>query len=202
MAQETAPLTVLALGDSLTAGYNLPHDAAFPVQLEDALRAEGYNVTVTNAGVSGDTTAGGLSRLDWTLAEGAPDVTVLELGANDALRGIPPAQAKDNLAALIEGLQAAGSRILLAGMLAPPNMGTDYADAFNALYPALAKRYDIALYPFFLDGVAANPELLLSDGMHPTAEGVAEIVRRIQPAVEKLLDAELAARQTGPEASR
>lgn len=186
-AQTTPELTVLALGDSLTAGYNLPHDAAFPVQLEAALRDQGHAVRVINAGVSGDTTAGGLARLDWTLAEGTPDLTILELGANDALRGIPPAQAKANLSALIDGLQKAGSRVLLAGMLAPPNMGPEYTRAFAALYPDLAAQHGTALYPFFLDGVAAQPKLLLSDGMHPTAEGVAEIVRRILPDVERLL---------------
>lgn len=196
-AADDARLSILALGDSLSAGYNLSHDAAFPVQLEEALREKGYDVTVINAGVSGDTTAGGLSRLDWTLGDDVPDVTILELGANDALRGLPPAQVEANLAAIIEGLQARGSRVLLAGMLAPPNMGADYAEAFNAIYPALADRYDTALYPFFLDGVAGQTALLQSDAMHPTADGVAEIVRRILPKVEKLLNEELAAGQGG-----
>jgi acyl-CoA thioesterase-1 len=183
------PRTVLALGDSLTAGYNLPAEAAFPVQLEEALRARGHAVRVVNGGVSGDTTAGGLARLDWVVGDRPPDVAIVELGANDALRGLDPGQAKANLAAVIETLQERGSRVLLAGMVAPPNLGTDYAAAFNGLYSALADRYGTALYPFFLDGVAARPALLQADGLHPTAEGVAEIVRRILPEVERLLAA-------------
>lgn len=196
-AADPPPLRVLALGDSLTAGFDLPHDAAFPVQLEEALRAKGYAVEVENAGVSGDTTAGGLARLDWALGEETPAVTILELGANDALRGLPPAEAKANLARIIERLQARGSRVLLAGMMAPPNMGADYAQDFNALFPALADRYDTALYPFFLEGVITRPELLLADGMHPTREGVAEIVRRILPKVEKLLNEARLAQEAG-----
>lgn len=188
------PWTILAYGDSLTAGFNLPSGTAFPAQLEEALRQKGYDVRLVNGGVSGDTTAGGLARLDWMLSD-RPDIVVLELGANDALRGIPPQQVYENLAAIIERLQAEGVRILLTGMLAPPNMGAEYAEAFNAIYPRLAERYDIAFYPFFLDGVAAQPDLLQSDGMHPTPEGVAVIVRRILPKVEKLLNEVLAERK-------
>ena len=180
-------MRILALGDSLTAGFNLDHRAAFPVQLEAALRDKGYDVKVENAGVSGDTTAGGLARLDWALGGSVPDITILELGANDALRGIPPDEAKANLTRIVEGLEAAGSRILLAGMWAPPNMGRDYAEAFNAIYPDLAADHDLPLYPFFLDGVITRPELLQNDGMHPTADGVTEIVKRILPMVEEMI---------------
>ncbi|MGC2854850.1 arylesterase [Novispirillum sp. DQ9] len=183
---------VTAFGDSLSAGYNLPHDAAFPNQLQAALAERGLNVAVSNAGVSGDTTAGGLARLDWMLAESpdvVPDVVIVELGANDALRGIAPAQVEKNLDAILTRLKAEGVSVVLAGMLAPPNMGKDYGAAFNALYPRLAERHGVAFYPFFLDGVAARADLLQRDGMHPTAEGVAEIVRRILPTVAAAVEA-------------
>lgn len=179
---------VTAFGDSLSAGYNLPHDAAFPNQLQAALAERGLNVAVSNAGVSGDTTAGGLARLDWMLAE-SPDVVIVELGANDALRGIPPEQVEKNLDAILTRLTAEGVGVVLAGMLAPPNMGKDYGAAFNALYPRLAERHAVAFYPFFLDGVAARADLLQRDGMHPTADGVAEIVRRILPTVAAAVEA-------------
>jgi len=181
---------VLALGDSLTAGYLLGPDESFPVQLEAHLNANGENVRVINAGVSGDTTKSGLSRLDWALGDipnGTPDVVVLELGANDAMRGIEPAAVRQNLSAIIEHLQKTGANILLAGMLAPPNMGPAYAAEFDPLYEALATKYGLTLYPFFLEGVATHTELTLEDGKHPTAEGVSIIVTRIAPLVTKLL---------------
>ncbi|MGX1198278.1 arylesterase [Parvibaculum sp. MBR-TMA-1.3b-4.2] len=185
--QPATPLTIVALGDSLTAGYRLPPDAGFPEQLEAALKARGYeNVTVRNAGVSGDTTSGGLSRLDWAVGP-ETDAVILELGANDALRGIDPAIARRNLDEIITRLKKRNLPILLAGMYAPPNLGKEYAARFNPIYPELAKQYDLILYPFFLEGVAADPDLNLGDGLHPTRKGVAEIVTRIMPDVEKLI---------------
>lgn len=184
-----ADQTIVAFGDSLSAGYNLPHDAAFPNQLEAALAEQGLNVRVVNAGVSGDTTAGGVARLDWMLGD-APDLVILELGANDALRGIAPAQVEANLDTILTRLTAEGVGVVLAGMYAPPNMGAEYARAFNAIYPRLAERHGVPLYPFFLDGVAAERDLLQGDGMHPTAEGVAEIVRRILPTVQQAIKPE------------
>jgi acyl-CoA thioesterase I len=187
---DSPPKYILAIGDSLTAGYMLGPDESFPVQLEAHLRASGENVRVINAGVSGDTSKGGLSRLDWALGDipgGAPHVVVLELGANDAMRGIEPASVRENLSAIIEHLQKTGTHILLAGMLAPPNMGPAYAAEFDPIYAALATKYNLTLYPFFLDGVATHTELTLADGKHPTAEGVSIIVTRIAPLVTKLL---------------
>jgi acyl-CoA thioesterase-1 len=179
---------ILALGDSLTAGYGLPSDQAFPVKLQAALKAKGIDAVVDNAGVSGDTTAGGLARLDWTLQGRKPGYAIVELGANDGLRGLDPATTRANLDAILSKLQAAGVRVLLAGMYAPPNLGRDYGQEFNAIYPALAAKHKVALYPFFLDGVAANAALNQADGMHPSAAGVDVIVERILPAVTRLLD--------------
>ncbi|MGE5516439.1 MAG: arylesterase [Bacteroidota bacterium] len=179
-------LRLLALGDSLTAGYGVAADAAFPVQLEHALRAAGYDVTVVNAGVSGDTSAGGLARLDWALAD-KPQAAIVELGANDGLRGLDPALTERNLDAIVTRLKADGVRVLLTGMMAPPNYGADYAAAFAKLYPRLAERHKVTLYPFFLDGVARDPRLNQPDGLHPTRDGVAEIVRRILPSVKAVL---------------
>lgn len=179
-------LRLLALGDSLTAGYGVAADAAFPAQLERALRAEGYDVAVLNAGVSGDTTAGGKARLDWALAD-RPQVAIVELGANDGLRGLDPALTERNLDDILGRLRKAGVKVLLTGMLAPPNYGPDYARAFADVFPRLAKRHDVAFYPFFLDGVARDPRLNQPDGLHPTREGVAEIVRRILPSVKAVL---------------
>lgn len=170
------------IGDSLTAGYGLAPHEAFPAQLERRLRDLGVEMTVLNAGVSGDTSAGGRARVDWVLGD-RPHFAIIELGANDGLRGIEPADMEANLAVIIERLQARGIAVMLAGMYAPPNLGRDYANAFNAVYPRLAERYGVPLYPFFLDGVAAEPSLNLDDGIHPTAEGVSVIVERILPHV-------------------
>ena len=186
-ASTGAPLKLLALGDSLTAGYGLPEPQAFTTQLQAALRAKGYQVTIINAGVSGDTTAGGLSRLDWALAD-KPDAVLVELGANDMLRGLDPAAARRNLDGILKRLAADKLPVLLAGMYASPSLGRTYADQFNAIYPDLARTYDVQLYPFFLDGVAADAALNQGDGIHPNAAGVKVIVERITPYVARLLD--------------
>ncbi len=183
-----APLRVLAFGDSLTAGYGLPEGDGFVPQLQKALQKMGREASVINGGVSGDTTAGGLSRLDWMLSD-KPDVVILELGANDMLRGLPPAEARANLDAIIGAIRQSGAKLLLVGMMAAGNMGDDYRQQFDTIYPDLAEQHDVPLYPFFLDGVAARPELNQSDGLHPTKEGVAVIVENILPYVTRLLDA-------------
>ncbi len=185
-ARAANPVRLVALGDSLTAGYQLPPAAAFPVQLERALTARGLAVTVENAGVSGDTASGGLARLDWAIGDGVKGV-LLELGANDALRGVPPAETRAALDAIITRLKERGIAVLLIGMRAPPNMGAEYQAAFDAIYPDLAAKHGVPLYPFFLDGVVADPSLNLPDGMHPTEKGVAVIVERILPVVEKFI---------------
>lgn len=176
---------IVAFGDSLTAGYNLGPGEGFAPQLAAALPG----VTVHDAGVSGETTAGGLARLDWVLSslKRTPDLVILELGANDMLRGQPPEQAKANLDAMIAKLKQRKIKVLLAGMLAAPNLGTDYGKRFNTMYPSLAKKHGVPLYPFFLDGVAGNRTLLLTDGMHPNKAGVAVMVRRILPHVQRAL---------------
>jgi len=183
-----ATLNLLVLGDSLTAGYGLKADEAFPVRLEARLRKEGYDVTVVNGGVSGDTSKDGLARLDWVVG---PDIkaVIIELGANDALRGIDPAVTESALDAIVTRLEKRGIAVMLAGMLAPPNMGKEYAARFDAIYPALAARHHVALYPFFLAGVAAQPGLNQSDGMHPTAKGVEIIVDHMLPAVTAFIKA-------------
>ena len=186
-AANAAPVKILAFGDSLTAGYGLPEGDGFVPQLQQALEKMGREVTVINGGLSGDTTAGGLSRLDWMLAE-KPDMVILELGANDMLRGLSPDEARANLDATIQRIKQSGAKLLLAGMLASRNMGADYQSKFDAIYPDLARAHDVALYPFFLDGVAARPELNQQDGLHPTKDGVAVIVSNILPHVTKLLD--------------
>jgi len=173
---------VLALGDSLTAGYGLPPGKSFPDQLEAALRGEGVDAKVINGGVSGDTSAGGLARLDWLMEE-KPDLVILELGANDGMRGLDAAATKDNLVRIIARSRENGAHILLAGMVAPPNFGSDYGEKFNAIYPTLAEKHGTAFYPFFLDGVAMDPALNQKDGIHPTAEGIAVIVKRMLPTV-------------------
>lgn len=179
--------TVLALGDSLTAGYGLPSEDAFPAQLERALAAKGIAAKVVNGGVSGDTSAGGKARLDWALAD-KPDVAIVALGANDALRGLDPAQTEANLDVILARLKAEGVRALLVGMLAPPNLGADYGTAFRAVYTRLAETHRVPLYPFFLEGVAADPALNQGDGIHPNAKGVAVMVERILPWVTAVLD--------------
>lgn len=186
-AKDEAPQTIVLFGDSLMAGYGLSHDDGFAPKLEAALKDAGHDVRVINSSVSGDTSAAGLARLDWALVD-KPDAVLLELGANDALRGVEPSQTRDNLAQIIEKLRAQDVDILLAGMMAPPNMGVAYGDEFNSIYPDLAGRYQIDFYPFFLDGVAAEPDLNQDDGMHPNADGVGVIVERILPNVINLLD--------------
>lgn len=179
-------LRVVVLGDSLVAGYGLPKKDSFPSKLEAALRAEGRDVVVENAGVSGDTSSGGLARLDWALGDKA-DAAIVELGANDALRGLSPANTYRNLDAILDKLAKKGVPVLLAGMKAPPNLGEDYAAAFAGLYARLAEAHTVVFYPFFLEGVAAHPKLNQEDGMHPTADGVDVIVRSIMPDVRELL---------------
>ncbi|MGL4811499.1 MAG: arylesterase [Beijerinckiaceae bacterium] len=178
---------IVALGDSLTAGYGLPGDAAFPVVLEKALKAKGRAVQIINAGVSGDTMSAGRDRLEWSVPDNTRAV-ILELGANDALRGIDPAVTRAALEDMLQKLKSRNIAVLLAGMRAPPNMGADYAAKFDSIFPELAAKYGATLYPFFLDGVAANAKLNLPDGIHPTAEGVRVIVERILPTVERFLD--------------
>jgi acyl-CoA thioesterase-1 len=181
------PLKILALGDSLTAGYGLAASQAFPVRLEHALKAEGKDVQLINAGVSGDTTQGGLARLDWALAD-APQMAIIELGANDGLRGIDPKLTRANLDSILAKLESKGIEILLTGMLAPPNYGRPFEAEFKAVFDGLAASHAVLFYPFFLDGVAGNPHLNQPDGLHPTAAGVDEIVKRILPSVRALVD--------------
>jgi len=179
-------LRLLVLGDSLSAGYGLNPEDSFPSQLEEALDAAGYDVHVINAGVSGDTTAGGLSRLEWALAD-KPHIVLVELGGNDALRGLPPAETSANLDSILARLKKDGVRVILAGMQAPRNLGNDYTVEFDAIYPRLAGKYEVALYPFFLDGVAFDPALNQPDGIHPNPAGVKVIVNKILPLLESAL---------------
>ena len=183
-----APL-VLAFGDSLTAGYQLPLADGFTAQLERALRGKGIAATVHNAGVSGDTSTGGRARLAWVLGglHAQPDLVILELGANDMLRGVDPAAVRVNLDAMLADLRARHIPVLLAGMRAAPNLGAPYVRRFDAIYPELASKYRVPLYPFFLDGVTLHPDLQLPDRLHPTARGVAVMVRGILPAVVRAL---------------
>ena len=178
------PLQIVVLGDSLAAGYGLGPGDGFTDKLQAALRARGHDVAVANAGVSGDTSSGGLSRLDWSVPDGT-GLVILELGANDMLRGISPDITEKNLDAMLARLQARDIAVLLAGMRAAPNLGPDYQKAFDGLYPRLAEAHGVPFYPFFLDGVAGNAALNQADGMHPNAAGVDLIVERILPAVEK-----------------
>jgi len=190
-AGEDDKTLILAFGDSLTAGYELAQSDSFPAQLQRYLREEkDMAVRVINGGVSGDTSQGGLSRLDWVLAgmPRKPDLVILELGANDALRGVDPELTRKNLDAMLAELRERGIRVLLAGMKAPPNMGADYEAAFNPIFPELAEKHDVAFYPFFLKGVAAKPALNLDDGMHPNADGVAKIAENIAPHVLRALE--------------
>jgi acyl-CoA thioesterase I len=181
-----APCRIAVLGDSLTSGYGLALEEGFPAQLQARLRQAGYACEVLDAGVSGDTSAGGRARLDWMLAD-QPTHVIVELGGNDALRALPPEQMEANLDAIVGRLRDEGVAVLLAGMLAPPNLGRRYGDAFEAVFPRLAERHGVPLYPFFLDGVAGDPELTQPDGVHPTADGVALIVERILPTVTEWL---------------
>lgn len=180
------PVHLLVLGDSLTAGYGLPREEGFVPVLERALREAGHDVEVINAGVSGDTTAGGLARLDWALGEPV-EAAIVELGANDALRALPPEEARKNLDAILTRLKREEIPVLLAGMRAPPNLGREYAQAFEAIFPDLAEKHDVLLYPFFLEGVAADPSLNQPDGIHPNARGVEVVVENILPRVRDLL---------------
>jgi acyl-CoA thioesterase I len=185
----TAVPRVLVLGDSLTAGFGLPQDGAFPVRLQAWLKGKGVNATVINAGVSGDTSAGGRARLDWALGANPPEFAIVELGANDALRGLSPDALYKNLDQIVTRLQARGVKVLLAGMYAPRNLGREYDSEFDAVYPRLAKQHGVLLYPFFLDGVEGDPSLIQADGLHPNAKGVDVIVDRIGPYVTKLMQA-------------
>jgi acyl-CoA thioesterase-1 len=190
-AQATAraeTVRIVGFGDSLMAGYGLAPGESFPEKLEKALRERGHDVVIANAGVSGDTTSGGLSRLDWSVPDGT-HLVILELGANDMLRGLPTAITRANLSAMIERLKARDIEIVLAGMRAAPNLGAAYQDEFDAIYPELAGEYGLALYPFFLEGVAAEKRFLLDDGMHPNASGVDVMVTNFLPAMEPVLAA-------------
>ena len=180
------PVNIVVLGDSLSAGLGLPVEDAFPSKLEGTLKAKGISAKISNAGVSGDTAAGGLGRLDWSVPSGT-DAVIVELGANDALRGLDPGVTRTALDTILRKLTARHIAVLLVGMRAPPNMGPNYTRDFDAIYPALASTHPVVFYPFFLDGVAADPKLNQGDGMHPTAAGVEAIVGRILPLVEELI---------------
>jgi acyl-CoA thioesterase-1 len=180
-------LKLVAFGDSLTAGYDLPPDAAFPVVLEKALRRDGYDVSVVNAGVSGNTAAEGLARLDWSLQDGA-DGVILELGANDMLRGLAPDHTRQVLDEIIARLKARHIEVLIAGMLATPSLGAEFQKSFNNIYPELAAKYGAPLYPFFLKGIVGHDDLVLPDGLHPNEAGVRTIVAGILPSVEAFLN--------------
>lgn len=180
------PYRIVGFGDSLMAGYGLSSGEGFTDRLQAALQAKGHNAIVQNAGVSGDTTSGGLARIDWSVPDGT-DLVILELGANDMLRGIQPEVTRKNLDAMLARLKERKIPVLLAGMLAAPNLGSDYRQAFDGIYPELAARYGVTLYPFFLDGVAGNASLALQDGMHPNAKGVDKMVQRVLPVVEGLI---------------
>ena len=186
-AQPQQVLRILAFGNSLTAGYGVTPDESFPAQLQQTLQQRGLNVEVINSGVSGDTTTGGLARLDWALSDN-PDAVIIELGANDGLRAIDPNLTRDNLSKMLGKLQEKQLPVLLTGMLAPPNLGSEYSTAFNSIFPELAEQYSVLFYPFFLDGVATIAELNQADGIHPTPAGIAVIVERILPSVLQLLE--------------
>ncbi len=183
---QVKPIKMVVLGDSLSAGLGLSASDAFPARLQKALKDKGINVEMTNAGVSGDTSSGGLERLDWSVPEGTRAV-IVELGANDALRGLDPAVTRAALSDILTRLKARNIAVMLCGMMAPPNYGRDYAERFNTIYPDLAKSFGVPLYPFFLDGVAADAKLNQADGIHPTPQGVDIIVRNMMPTVEAFL---------------
>ncbi|KLN60727.1 GDSL family lipase [Kiloniella spongiae] len=180
------PVKLLAFGDSLTHGYGLEAGDTFPERLQAALREAGYHVTVINGGNSGDTSTSGRSRLDWALLDEA-QVVIVELGANDGLRGLEPSQTRENLSQIIAGFKDSGAKVLLTGMQAPRNLGTEYVAEFDRIYPELAEKYNIAFYPFFLEGVALDPSLNQADGIHPNRQGVDLIVQSILPYLEPLL---------------
>jgi acyl-CoA thioesterase I len=180
------PFTIVGFGDSLMAGFGLGPDEGFTRKLEAALRAKGHDVTVANAGVSGDTSSGGLSRLDWSVPDGT-QLVILELGANDMLRGVSPDITQKNLDAMLAKLKQRNIAVLLAGMRAVPNLGADYQNGFDAIFPKLAEKHGVPLYPFFLDGVAGEPAMQLEDGLHPNAKGIDRMVERILPDVEKAI---------------
>jgi acyl-CoA thioesterase-1 len=182
------PYRIVGFGDSLMAGYGLGPGEGFPEKLQAALQKKGHDVVIANAGVSGDTSSGGLSRLDWSVPDGT-QLVILELGANDMLRGIAPEVTEQNLDKMLGRLKERGMAVLLVGMVAAPNLGPDYADAFNGIFPRLAEKHSVQLYPFFLDGVAADRQFLLEDGMHPNAAGIDRMVERVLPTVEKLIAA-------------
>ena len=184
---EARPIRILAFGASIVAGYGLEAADTLPVQLEKALRARGIEATVINSGVSGETSAGGLARLDWALADD-PDLVIVDLGGNDALRGLDPQATEANLDAIVSRLRADKRGVLIAGMLAPPNLGADYAAAFNAVFRDVAERHKVVLYPFILDGVVMDPSLNQEDGIHPNAAGVKVIVERMLPYVLQAID--------------
>jgi len=185
-APASPPIKIVVLGDSLSAGLGLSAHDSFPAKLQKALKDKGIDIDMINAGVSGDTSSGGRDRLDWSVPEGT-DGVIVELGANDALRGTNPSVTRAALSDIVSRLKGRGIAVLLCGMLAPPNYGSDYAARFNSIYPDLAKSFGIALYPFFLDGVAADAKLNQADGIHPTAGGVDIIVARIMPTVQAFL---------------
>ncbi len=185
-AAAEAVVQIVVLGDSLTAGYGLPPGAGFPAQLQRQLEARGHAVNIVDAGVSGDTSSGGLARLEWSVPARS-DAVIVQLGANDSLRGIDPAITRAALEEIVVRLKQRNQAVLMAGMLAPPNMGDEYGDRFNAIYPEIAEKHKVRLYPFFLDGVAGNLALNLADGIHPTEAGIAVIVKRIMPDVEALI---------------
>ena len=187
-SRETMPVKMVVLGDSLSAGFGLSGPAAFPARLQKALYSKGIAVDMINAGVSGDTSSGGRDRLDWSVPDGT-NAVILELGANDALRGVDPKVTRSALTDILTRLKARGIAVLLCGMLAPPNYGVEYSANFNAIYPDLAKQFGVPLYPFFLEGVATEEKLNQPDGLHPTAEGIDVIVKNILPTVEAFLGA-------------
>lgn len=186
VSAQARTINLVGFGDSLMAGYQLPPGDGFPEKLQAALKAKGLDVSVANAGVSGDTTTGGLSRIDWSVPDGT-DGVILELGANDALRGIAPEQSEKNLDQMITRLKERGIAVFLAGMMAPPNMGGDYAARFNPIYEKLAKKHGLTLYPFFLDGVVLDASLKLEDGMHPNSKGVDTMVQKMEPAITQFI---------------
>ncbi|CDM59602.1 MULTISPECIES: arylesterase [Rhizobium] len=186
VAASARTISLVGFGDSLMAGYQLPPGDGFPEKLQAALKAKGVDISIANAGVSGDTTTGGLARIDWSIPDGTNGV-ILELGANDALRGIPPEESEKNLDQMIVRLKERGIAVLLVGMLAPPNMGGDYAARFNPIYQKLAQKHGVALYPFFLEGVVLHAGLQLEDGMHPNSKGVDVMVEKMEPAITQFL---------------